>query len=85
MWAVNIYGLRRIVSICLLISAILVFVSGIVLYLRTTHVLYRAVIWIPAWIIDDIHVYAGFVVSGLAIIHVYLNWNALKNYFRRRK
>ncbi len=80
----NTYNIRRIVSICLLISAILVFISGIVLYLRTTNVLYHAVIWIPAWIIDYIHVYAGFVASGLAIIHVYLNWNALKNYFKRR-
>lgn len=81
----NMYNIRRIVSICLLISAILVFISGVVLYLRTTNVLYRAVIWIPAWIIDYIHVYAGFVASGLAIIHVYLNWNALKNYFKHRK
>ncbi|NPA98851.1 MAG: DUF4405 domain-containing protein [Crenarchaeota archaeon] len=81
----NIYTVRRIVSICLLISAILVFISGIILYLRTTHVLYRAVVWIPGWAIDNIHVYAGFVVSGLAIIHVYLNWNALKSYFKRKK
>jgi len=81
----NVYNLRRIVSICLLISALLVFVSGIILYLRTTNVLYRAVVWMPGWIVDDIHIYAGFVVSGLAIMHVYLNWNALKSYFKRKK
>ena len=74
--------LRKIVSITLFISALIVFITGIILYLQSTKALYRLVEFIPADKICILHEYSGFVASGLGIIHIYLNWAAIKNYFK---
>ncbi len=74
--------LRRYTSIILLISGILTGISGIILYLYSTQYLYRLVGFTPGWLISDIHIYASFVAAGASIIHIYLNWRSLLNYFK---
>lgn len=81
----NIVQLRRIVSILLFIALIIVSFTGIILYLKTTNVLYTLVEWAPTKSIDTLHTYSGFAMAGLALIHVYLNWTALKSYFKPRR
>ncbi len=78
----KIMTLRKIVSITLFISSLIVFVTGVILYFESTRALYRIVEFIPADKIRVLHVYSGFVASGLGIIHVYFNWTAIKNYFK---
>jgi len=73
---------RMVVSFGLLITAALVILTGVVLYLSTTQYLYRVVAWFPATLADDVHTYAGFVMAGLTIAHIYLNWGSIKSYIR---
>lgn len=73
---------RMVVSFGLLITAALVMLTGVVLYLSTTQYLYRVVAWFPADKADMIHTYAGFVMAGLSVVHVYLNWGSIKSYIR---
>lgn len=81
----NIAQLRRIVSILLFIVSIIVFVTGVILYLKTTNVLYTLVEWASTKSVVTLHTYSGFAMVGLALIHIYLNWPALKSYFKPRK
>ncbi len=81
----NTVWIRRIVSMALFLASMLVFASGAILFLKTTNVLYRVVDWVPTNIVDEVHTYAGFVISGLAVIHIYLNWPTLKSYFKLLK
>jgi len=80
------YGqLRRVISILLFFVSITMFVTGAILYLKTTNVLYKLVEWVPTKNVDVLHIYVGFAMSGLALIHIYLNWPVLKGYFKPRK
>jgi len=38
---------------------------------------------LPVSTADTLHIYFGFAFFGLSIVHVALNWGALKGYFRR--
>ena len=72
------YTIRRISSILLFVSAIVVFVTGLLLLLQTTTVLYK---YVPSNAnIRMLHTYSSFIASGISIVHVYLNWNTLKRY-----
>ncbi len=73
---------RMAVSFGMLVTAVLVIFTGIVMYLSTTQYLYRLVAWFPADKADTIHTYAGFVMAGLSVAHLYLNWNSVKSYVR---
>ena len=76
---VSVYQIRRITSILLFIASIVVFLTGVILYLETTKILYKYVTIPYARLI---HTYTSFIVSGIALIHIYLNWNILKKYFK---
>ena len=82
MISVKIMTLRKIVSLTLFISALIVFVTGVIMYLESTKTLYRIVEFVPADKICMLHTYSGFIASGLGIIHIYLNWAALRSYLR---
>ncbi|WP_297536641.1 DUF4405 domain-containing protein [Thermococcus sp.] len=38
---------------------------------------------LPVSTADTLHEYFGFAFFGLSVVHVTLNWNALKSYFKR--
>ncbi len=81
---VNIYQVRRIVSLIMLVTIILSAGSGIILYLRSTNTLY----WlapINTQAAAKLHTYSSFVMAGASIIHLYLNMNALVLYIKPRK
>ncbi len=74
--------IRMVVSLGLLVTATLIILTGIILYLNTTESLYRLVEWFPVALADDIHTYAGFVMAGLTIIHIYLNCGSKESYIK---
>jgi len=74
--------LHMIISTLLLFTSVIVLVTGIILYLKTTNILSMPVRHVPMKSISTIHIYFGFITAGIALIHVYLNWPALKSYFR---
>ncbi len=81
---VNMYQVRRIVSLILLVSLVLSASTGIILYLRSTDLLY----WLVPFntqAIAKLHTYSSFVMVGTSIIHLYLNINALVLYIKPRK
>ena len=84
---VSIYTVRKIVSIVLLIAWIITCFTGLVLYLYTTKVLYKHVLFLSSNNIRMLHTYVSFIAFGTSILHIYLNWNAIKVYlgFVRRK
>ena len=75
---VSIYQVRRIVSIILLVSWIISFITGVILYLKTTKIIYKGLEILPTPRL--LHTYSSFIMSGIAIIHMYLNWNSIKRY-----
>ncbi len=76
---------RMIVSILLLFTSAVLLVTGIILYLKTTHILHAIVKQVPARVASTLHIYLGFTTAGLALMHVYLNWPVLKSYFKPKK
>ena len=75
---VSIYQIRRIVSIILFVSWIISFITGVILYLKTTKIIYKGLEILPSP--GLLHTYSSFIMSGVAIIHMYLNWNCIKSY-----
>ncbi len=81
---VNIYQVRRTISLIMLATIILSAGTGIMLYLRSTDLLY----WLVPFntqAIAKLHTYSSFVMAGASIIHLYLNMNALVLYIKPRK
>lgn len=74
--------LRQIVVFTLLIAGTITFVTGLILYLMpkgrgaTVFGLTKR-----EW--ADYHTYASFIASGAAIIHVAVNWRAIKYYIKK--
>ncbi len=62
--------IRRIVSIALLVTGILSFISWFILFLYGTNVLYKMIIGIPAITVRKLHILSSFTASGLAVIHI---------------
>ncbi len=75
--------IRRYTSLTLFMSWLIVGVTGFLLLISP--LLTRLGYYIPS-IITDLHTYAGFTSLGISVIHISLNWNALKSYltFRRK-
>ena len=74
--------LRRFVSLTLLIAWVVTGVTGTLLLI--SGLVARLGHRVPP-IVPDIHTYAGFVALGISVIHLALNWNALKSYVVRPK
>ncbi len=79
MRAVKIFGLqlRALNSLLLVFVAIPVAVSSIFLYIAPYEVAWR-----KTW--SNIHIFLGFVLIASAILHVAMNWRALRAYLRRK-
>ena len=75
---VSIYQVRRIISLILLFAGLVSFITGLILFLKTTKVIYGAIEFLPSPRL--LHTYSSFIASGAAIIHIYLNWNCIKRY-----
>ncbi len=73
--------LRRIVSLLLFTLWVITGITGILLLMGP--LLAKVGIYVPT-IIPDIHTYIGFGAFGVSVIHVALNWDALKSYVRMR-
>ncbi|AEH24871.1 DUF4405 domain-containing protein [Pyrococcus yayanosii] len=69
--------LRMWVSIVLFFLWLITGISGTVLLLGP---LFPS---LPVSLMDTIHMYAGFAFFGLSVVHIALNWGALKSYFRK--
>jgi len=73
----HIVTLRKIVSIILLILWLITGITGTMLLVGS--LLARVGIYVPT-VIPDIHTYIGFGAFGVSVIHIALNWDALKSY-----
>ncbi len=76
--------LRRITSLTLLVTWIITLVTGTSLLLSGTKTLY----WLAP--IDPstaamLHTYVSYIMSGAIVVHLYLNWSALKSYIKPRR
>jgi len=69
--------LRKAVSLLLFILWIVTGVTGILLLIGT--LLARIGIYLPT-AIPNLHTYIGFGAFGISVIHIALNWDALKSY-----
>ena len=78
----EIFRIRKFVSIPLLILWILTGVSGILM--RFSKILIYLGYTIPTQIII-VHVYAGLLTLALATIHIALNWDILVSYMKPKK
>jgi len=69
--------LRKIVSLLLFVLWIVTGITGTLLLVGS--LLTRIGIYVPT-AIPDIHTYIGFGAFGISVIHIALNWDALKSY-----
>lgn len=69
--------LRRIVSLLLFVLWVITGITGILLLIGS--LLAKVGIYVPT-IIPDIHTYVGFGAFGISVVHLALNWDALKSY-----
>jgi hypothetical protein len=72
------YRLRQITIIIMLVTAILVVVTGIILYMLPEGTNNSE---LGKGLMQDMHIYAGFISAGMLVIHLYLNRRPLKRYF----
>lgn len=80
----NVIKVRKVTSLTLLVSWVLSFVSGFILFIKSTATLYWLVP-VDAAIISTLHTYSSFVMAGASIMHIYLNKNAIMQYLRSLK
>ncbi len=73
---------RKAVTLSFLISWIIVGISGYLLL--TSTLLINIGITLPMNVITDIHIYSGFTALGISALHIALNYDALRNYLRKR-
>ncbi|ASJ17013.1 hypothetical protein A3L04_07985 [Thermococcus chitonophagus] len=69
--------LRMFVSIVLFFLWLITGITGTILLLG------RLFPSLPVEVSDTLHIYLGFAFFGLSVVHIYLNWAALKSYFRK--
>ncbi len=74
--------IRKFTSLTLLIAWLVTAVTGTLLLISS--LLARLGYYLPP-ALPDLHTYAGFVALGISVIHITLNWNALKTYVVPRK
>ncbi len=80
----NVVKVRKATSITLLVSWILSFVSGFILFIKSTSSLYWLVP-VNAAKVSMLHTYSSFVMAGASILHIYLNKNAIVQYLKSLK
>jgi len=71
--------LRKVVSLTLFILWLITGFTGVLLLIGS--LLARIGIYVPT-AIPDIHTYVGFGAFGISVVHIALNWDALKSYVR---
>jgi len=76
------FYIRSIVSIILLLSFIISAFTGIVLIFKPKGPA-RIAGTFEKGMVSDLHTYSSIVMLSASIIHIYLNWNPLKLYFRK--
>ncbi len=69
--------LRRIVSLLLFALWVVTGITGTLLLMGS--LLAKVGIYVPT-VIPDVHTYIGFGAFGISVIHIALNWDALKSY-----
>ncbi len=69
--------LRRIVSLLLFVLWVITGITGILLLVGP--LLAKVGIYVPT-VIPGVHTYVGFGAFGISVIHIALNWDALKSY-----
>ncbi|NPA05318.1 MAG: DUF4405 domain-containing protein [Crenarchaeota archaeon] len=74
------YRFRQFVSIVLLFSGLICFISGVVLYFAPPG-RYTVYAGLEKYWWKEIHIWSSFIASGFAVLHIYLNWRALLRYF----
>jgi len=67
-----------ITSIILLVSWIILFITRVMLCLKTTKIIYEGLEILPSPRL--LHTYSSSIMCGTVIIHMYLNWNSIKRY-----
>jgi len=74
--------LRQIIVILLLITGLITVISGIALFLAPSGPgsNERIILGLRKYKWTNLHTYISFVTTGLAIMHISINWRALKYY-----
>ncbi|AHF79485.1 DUF4405 domain-containing protein [Thermococcus paralvinellae] len=75
------FKLRMWVSLTLFVLWLITGITGIFLLIGPLFAKWG--ISLPISLMDTIHIYVGFAFFGLSVVHVALNWSAMKNYFRK--
>ncbi len=73
--------LRMWVSIVLFVLWLITGISGVFLLIGPLAA--KLGIPLPVSLMDTLHIYLGFAFFGLSVVHLALNWPAMKSYFRR--
>lgn len=73
------YRVRQIATIVMFMAAVIVVFTGIVLYTLPEGTKRTE---LGKDLLLNIHTYAGFIASGMLVIHVYLNRRPLTRYFK---
>lgn len=88
----SVVKIRAIVSLFLIILFIIVLISGVGIHVAPPCRVAREIGWkflgFDKFTLEIIHTWSGFVMSGLIIIHLALNWKTLicevKSLFRKK-
>lgn len=88
----SVVKIRAIVSLFLIILFIIVLISGVGIHVALSCRVAREIGWkffgFDKFTLEIIHTWSGFVMSGLIIIHLALNWKTLicevKSLFRKK-
>ncbi|WFO75478.1 DUF4405 domain-containing protein [Desulfurococcaceae archaeon MEX13E-LK6-19] len=81
----NIFMVRRIVSLTLLVAWIATALTGIVLYMGSSELFYKIVRGVSLRTVAELHTYFSFIALGVSIIHIYLNRHSIAAYLGLRK
>ncbi len=73
--------LRMWVSLILFVLWLITGISGVFLLIGPLAA--RLGASLPVSLMDTIHTYVGFAFFGLSVVHLALNWPAMKSYFHR--
>ncbi|WP_461865450.1 DUF4405 domain-containing protein [Thermococcus sp.] len=75
------FKLRMWVSLILFFLWLVTGISGVFLLIAPLLAYFK--ISVPMSLIDTLHIYLGFAFFGLSVVHIALNWPAMKGYFKR--
>ncbi len=75
------FKLRMWVSLILFFLWLITGISGVFLLMAPILVYFK--VSLPMSLIDALHVYLGFAFFGLSVVHIALNWPAMKSYFKK--